>query len=109
MAGTPDSTRTEIRTPMRVFVELYSLDNATYEITNTIDVSEHGAQVESKTAWAPDQRVAVRMIRGNVSSQARVVYSQPRVDRTFLVGLELREPTQSWPVGNASTPLFRGE
>lgn len=98
MAGTFLPGRTETRTPMNVFVELYSLDNATYEITTTIDVSHHGARVLTNVPWASDQRVAVRMVRGNVNSQARIVHCQARAGQKFEVGLRFDEPTQPWPM-----------
>lgn len=95
MAGTSQAQRLETRTPTNVLVELHSFDNGAFEITNTVDVSQHGARVLSRTVWSPDQRVSVRMIRSGVSSPARIVYCRPSKERTFAVGLRFQDPMQS--------------
>lgn len=97
MASPSPSPRTEKRTAMRVFVELHSFDNAAYEITNTIDVSPHGARVLSKNPWAADQRLSVRSVLGHLYSNARIVYCRPGEGRSFIIGLELHHPTVDWP------------
>ena len=96
MAGTLQG-RKENRIAARVFVELDSLVNAGYELTNTIDVSRHGARVVSQTAWVPDQRVSVRAIRGQLDSRARVVYCQRSPEQGYVIGLELSQPAEGWP------------
>jgi hypothetical protein len=102
MAVTPDWPRRETRTARKVFVELYSFDNAAYEITNTIDVSPHGARVLSKNPWAANQRLSVRSVLGHLYSSARIVYCQPRADKSFDIGLELHQPTEDWPAVSAT-------
>lgn len=96
MPGTDHPPRTENRRSVEVFVELYSFDNATYEITNTIDVSSRGARVVSKNSWVPNQRLSVRLVRGDLYSRARVVYCLPFPDQSFAMGLELHLPTEGW-------------
>ena len=59
MANVFPPIRTESRIPEKLLVELYSVENATHEITSTINVSLHGARVLTKAPWAPDQDVSV--------------------------------------------------
>lgn len=96
MAGT-SPRRTETRTALKLFVELYSFDNATFEITSTLDVSRHGARVLSDAPWAPDQRLLVRMVGGQLNSRARVAYCRPHACEKYVVGLEIHDPAQYWP------------
>src|SRR6266568_5170995 len=63
MAGAFPPVRTEGRVPKKVLVELYSFDNAAYEITSTVDVSLHGARVFTKAAWARNQRLSIPSVR----------------------------------------------
>src|SRR5437667_3273751 len=55
MANVFPPIRTESRIPEKLLVELYSFENATHEITSTINVSLHGARVLTKASWAPNQ------------------------------------------------------
>jgi hypothetical protein len=96
MAGTFPSRRVEFRSTTNVFVELYSFDNATFEITNTIDISPHGARVLSKTGWAPNQRVSIRALDGHLESRARIVYCEPLAEQSYAIGLELQQPMGAW-------------
>lgn len=96
MAGTSPH-RTETRTPLKLFVELYSFDNATFEITSTLDVSWHGARVLTDAPWAPDQRLLVRMVGGQLNSRARVAYCRSHASEKYVVGLEIHDPSQYWP------------
>ncbi len=105
MAGAFPPVRTEGRVPKKVLVELYSFDNAAYEITSTVDVSLHGARVFTKAAWARNQRLSIRSVQGNLFSRARVTYCNPFPDRSFSMGLELLHPTGDWPaLGATSAP-----
>lgn len=108
MAVTPRSQRTEIRSVTDVIVELYSLDNATFEITNTIDVSQHGARVLSKTGWAPNQRVSIRALDGHLESRARIVYCQQFTEQSYAIGLELQQPIGAWPTNMKSFKASNG-
>lgn len=98
--------RTENRTPKRLLVEIYSLESAACEVTSTTNVSAHGARVLTKAAWTPNQDVSVREVAGNFSLRAHVVYCKPLPDRSFSIGLELLQPPENWPAGEASLAPF---
>jgi PilZ domain-containing protein len=93
------SSRKEERIPFKMFVNLYSPDNPTFEVAPTIDISCHGVRVVTKTFWRPEQQVSVRGIRGKLYSRARVVHCQQHKDDSFVVGLELYYPEGDWTVG----------
>jgi len=97
MANVFPPVRTESRIPEKMLVELYSFDNATHEITSTINVSLHGARILTKAPWTPNQAVSVRLVPGNLYCRAHVVYCKALPDRSFSIGLELLQPTASWP------------
>lgn len=88
--------RTEKRVPMRMFVKLSDPATGTFEITSTIDVSSHGAQVVSKERWQTNHSLLVQPIRGRVSSRARVAHCERRADGFYLVGLEVYPATRDW-------------
>jgi hypothetical protein len=94
--------RTENRTPKRLLVEIYSLENAACEVTSTTNVSAHGARVLTKAAWTPNQDVSLREVSGNFSLRAHIIYCKPLPDRSFSVGLELLQPPENWPAGDRS-------
>ena len=96
MTAGPRSSRTEVRTPMKVLVELCSFENITHEFAYTVDVSAHGARVLTKNPWQSNQHLTVRSVQGNLYSQARVTYCQSVDGRCFAIGLELRQPTADW-------------
>jgi hypothetical protein len=93
---TPLLRRKESRLPLKMFVNLYSLDNPNFELTRTIDISCHGARVVTKEIWRPNQQLSVRSIRGNLYSHGRVVYCQPYRDNFFVIGIEIYSPTGDW-------------
>lgn len=97
MTGTAGSRRTELRTAVNVPVELYSLDNAAFEITHTINVSQHGACVSSDTAWAANQRVSIRALDGQLKSHARIIYCQNSCGQGYVIGVQLQQPIGTWP------------
>ena len=96
MTAGPRSSRTEIRTPMKVLVELCSFENVTYEFAYTVDVSAHGARVLTKNPWGSNQHITVRSVQGNLYSHARVAYCQSVDGSCFAIGVELRQPTADW-------------
>ena len=96
MPDAPLSRRKEVRIPMKMFVNLHSLDSPTFEIAPTIDISCHGARVVTKKIWPLNQHISVRSIRGNLRSRARVVHCQPYSDSSFLIGIEMYYPTGDW-------------
>jgi len=96
LADTPLLCRKEARIPMKMFVNLYSPDNPTFEVAPTIDISCHGARVVTKKIWQPNQPLSVRSIRGNFYSRARVVHCQPYTDDSFVIGIEMYYPRGDW-------------
>ena len=89
-------SRTEIRTPMKVLVELCSFENVTYELAYTMDVSPHGARVRTKNPWQSNQHLTVRSVQGNLHSRARVAYCQQLERTKFALGLQLVERVEEW-------------
>jgi len=69
LADAPLLSRKETRIPVKLFVNLHSPDNPTFEVASTIDISCHGARVVTKTFWKPNQHLSVRSIRGNLSRE----------------------------------------
>jgi len=96
MAIGPPARRTEDRTPRQVLVELCSFENFSYELAYTVDVSKHGARVLTKNPWQANQRLTVRLVRGDLSSRARVAYCRSVDASTFAIGLELGQPAATW-------------
>lgn len=97
MTGNSGFPRTELRTATNVPVELYSFDNATFEITHTINVSQHGACISSETSWAPNQRVSIRALDERLKSHARIVYCRGSCGQAYVIGVQLQQPTGAWP------------
>jgi hypothetical protein len=81
---------------MRMFVKLSVRGSNAFELTPTINVSCHGARVETKKLWESGEQVWVRSIRGNLFSFARVAYCQPQPNGTYALGLDLQFPTGDW-------------
>ena len=97
MTSGPRSSRAEFRTPVKVLVELCSLENVTYEFAYTVDVSARGARLLTKNPWQSNQLLTVRSVQGNLYSRARVAYCQSVDASSFAIGVELRHPTVDWP------------
>ena len=81
--------RKEDRVPLKMFVNLSSTDNPSFEIASTIDISCHGARVLTRRSWQPNQQLSIRSIRGSVKSFGRVAHCQPYTDNRFVIGLEI--------------------
>ena len=81
---------------MRMFVKLSVRGSNAFELTPTINVSCHGARVETKKQWEFGEQVWVRSIRGNLFSFARVAYCQLQANGTYAMGLNLQFPTGDW-------------
>jgi|SRR5271165_991334 len=92
MADTPLVHRKEVRVPLKMFVNLSSSDNPSFEIAPTIDVSCHGARVLTRRSWQQNQQLSVRSIRGILNSHARVAHCQPHTDNRFVIGIEIYCP-----------------
>ena len=81
---------------MRMFVKLSVRGSENFELTPTINVSCHGARVETKKQWQSGEQLWVRSIRGNLFSFARVAYCEPQSNGTYAMGLNLQFPTGDW-------------
>ena len=81
--------RKEDRVPLKMFVNLSSSDNPSFEIASTIDISCHGARVVSRNNWHPNQQLSIRSIRGSLKSFGRVAHCQPSTDNRFVIGIEI--------------------
>jgi hypothetical protein len=89
--------RAEDRTPMKVTVDLSSLDIRTPAQEGiTENVSPKGARVLTKKPWKPNDRLNVRSLLGNFRSRARVVYCVPVNEEQFAIGLQLFATAGNW-------------
>lgn len=91
LPATSVTSRREDRIPFKTFVHLYSSENHTFEVATTLDISCHGARVQTRTFWTPNLSLSVRSIQGNFYSRGRVVYCE-RQAGSFVVGLEMYYP-----------------
>ena len=96
MANSTPEGRAESRIPKRILVRLRKPENDGFEITPTVDISWHGAQVVSRLFWQPNEQLLVQSIRGNLYSQARVAHYRSLTYGSYMVGLHLHHPTQRW-------------
>jgi hypothetical protein len=90
--------RIEARVPARLFVKLAIPDTGEFEITQTVDISLHGARVLSKHFWRPNDHLVLRCLRGNFTSYARVVHCHFLSDQSYALGLQLLNPAGAWPI-----------
>jgi hypothetical protein len=81
--------RKEDRVPLKMFVNLTSSDDPSFELAPTIDISCHGARVLTRRSWLPNQQLSIRSIRGSVKSFGRVAHCQPYSDNRFVIGIEI--------------------
>jgi hypothetical protein len=81
--------RKEDRVPLKMFVNLSSSDDPSFELAPTIDISCHGARVLTRRSWLPNQQLSIRSIRGSVKSFGRVAHCQPYSDNRFVIGIEI--------------------
>jgi hypothetical protein len=96
LANPPPEGRTESRIPKRILVRLWNLQNDGFEITPTVDISWHGAQVVSRLVWQPNEQLLVQSIGGHLFSPARVAHYRSLTYGSNMVGLHLHDPTQDW-------------
>jgi len=91
------SKRAEDRTPMKVTVDLSSLDirNPAQEGV-TENISARGARVLTSKPWKTNDRLNVRSLLGNFRSRARVVYCVPVEGQQFAIGLQLFATAGNW-------------
>jgi hypothetical protein len=79
-----------------MLLRLWNLEHARLEITPTVDISWHGAQVVSKRFRQPNDQLLVRSIRGSLYSRARVAHYRSLTEDSYMVGLHLYRPTPDW-------------
>ena len=81
--------RKEDRVPLKMFVNLSSPDDPSFELAPTIDISCHGARVLTRRYWQPNQQLSIRSIRGSIKSFGRVAHCEPATDNRFVIGIEI--------------------
>jgi hypothetical protein len=84
--------RNEVRVPLKMFVNLNSSDDPSFEIAHTIDISCHGARVVAMRSWQLNQQLSIRSIRGSLKSLGRVAHCQRFTDKRFVIGIEIYSP-----------------
>jgi len=91
----PDASlthRKEDRVSLKMFVNLSSSDDPSFELAPTINISCHGARVLTRRSWQPNQQLLIRSIRGSLKSLGRVAHCQPYTDNRFVIGIEIYSP-----------------
>jgi hypothetical protein len=97
----PAAKRTENRTPLKVTVDLSSLDVRTPAQEGvTENISPRGARVLTNKPWKPNERLNLRSLLGNFRSRARVVYCVKVDNDQFAVGLQLFAAAGKWRLPN---------
>ena len=95
------SKRTEDRTPMKINVDLASLDvRMPAQEGVTENVSARGARILTSKPWKPNDRLNVRSLLGSFRSRARVVYCVPLGAGQFAIGLQLFATAGNWKSPN---------
>lgn len=95
------SKRTEDRMPMKINVDLASLDVRTPAQEGiTENISPRGARILTTKPWKPNDRLNVRSLVGNFRSRARVVYCVPIDAGQFAIGLQLFATAGNWKSPN---------
>jgi hypothetical protein len=89
-------SRNEPRLPLKIFVKLSNPDSGSFELTQTVDVSRHGALVVSKNPFRANQHLLLRSIRSAFSCYARVAHCGSRPDGSFAIGLDIYSPAPDW-------------
>jgi PilZ domain len=89
MAETQLLRRKEIRVPLKMFVNLSTSDNPSFEIAPTVDISCHGARVVTARSWQPNEQLSIRSIRGSLKCLGRVAHCQPYTPNGFMIGIEI--------------------
>lgn len=103
------ATRAETRKPLRVRVDLSSVDARLPAREGvTVNVSAHGARVVLSQEMPRELRLNVRSMLGSLKSRARVVYCERMENGMFAVGLELFATMGDWVIPGAP-PAMSGE
>jgi PilZ domain len=94
---TQESSRIESRIPIRVTVDLASLELRTPAQQGTTEnVSAHGARILTRKPWQTNARLNLRSLLGSLRSRARVVYCEPTNSGEYAVGVELSATAGEW-------------
>src|SRR3981189_487611 len=89
--------RLEQRIPLKVRVDLYSLDVRRRGHEGlTQNVSTHGARVISSNPWKQNDRLNLWCLPGDFRARARVVYCEPLGSNSFAIGLQLLASAGQW-------------
>ena len=89
--------RADKRTPIKVVVDLASLDVRTPAQEGvTENVSARGARVVTSRPWQPNDRLNLRSLLGDFRSRARVVYCQSLKNGSYALGLQLFAAVGHW-------------
>jgi len=76
---------------------LTSLDPAfPTELTVTENISSRGARIVTKGLWWANDSLVVKSLEGDLQSEARVIYRQPKREDVHAIGLELIAPKGNW-------------
>ena len=83
--------RKEARVPLKMFVNLGSSDDPSFEIAHTIDISRHGARVVTEEFGSPINNC--RFDRsGSLKTLGHVAHCRPFTDKRFVIGIEIYSP-----------------
>jgi hypothetical protein len=94
---TKSAARAEDRTPLKVRVDLSSIDvRVPAHEGITENVSSHGARVMTSYPFPPNLRINIRSMLGSLKSRGRVVYCERLGGGTYAVGLELFATAGDW-------------
>lgn len=87
--------RMEARMDIPVAVQLRG-EKRRPEMTLTLDVSAHGACVQTRRPWNSGEHLAVQSLAGDLFSQARVTYCLQTKGEGYVIGLHLIQPCGRW-------------
>ncbi len=94
------SGRLEKRTRLTVPVEISNpQDAAGAERTTTENASALGIRVLAQHARAPNERLMIKSLEGELPALVRVVYCQRLPDGRFAVGLQFQGQAVNWLKG----------
>ena len=95
MAAQPG--RCEERSTTAVAVMLTTLDPAfPTELTITENISSRGARIITKGLWWANDSLVIKSLEGDLQSEARVIYRQPKREDVYVIGIELLAPRGDW-------------
>jgi hypothetical protein len=100
--------RIERRTSAKVGVELYGLDEPhTHEMALSENISRHGARIVTKNRWRPNDRVFVRLPRGDERSRAQIAYCNALPGDVFAIGLQFSSAVDNWLISRSGMSNYQ--